>query len=173
MKLLNVNEKGLEKPKVFPRKFIFLIGIIIFAFFVTSFIYLTPNRIPIGFFNTELSSPSNWLNDEEIKVFENMVVIKHEGVILSSFADTNSMDPLIDENTHGLEIKPKENQLKVGDIISYKSDILGGTIIHRIIEINQDEKGTFYTTQGDNNNIQDPEKIRFEQIEGVLIGILY
>lgn len=155
------------------RKFVFLIGICILVFLATSFVYLSPSRIPLGFFSSEISSPGNWLEDEDIKVFPDMVVIKHEDVILSSFADTNSMDPLLDENANGLEIKPKQDQLKVGDIISYRSEFLGGTVIHRIIAINQDNYGTYYTTQGDNNNVQDPEKIRFDQIEGVLVGILY
>ena len=143
------------------------------AFLATSFVYLSPNRIPLGFFSSDIASPGDWLKDEDIKVFEDMVVIKQENVILSSFADTNSMDPLLDENANGLEIKPEEGQLKVGDIISYRSEFLGGTVIHRIIAINQDNHGTYYTTQGDNNDVQDPEKIRFGQIEGVLIGILY
>lgn len=128
---------------------------------------------PFSFLSSERQSPSDWLSDEQIKVMKNMVVIKEENVILSSFADTNSMDPLLDKDASGLEIEPVAGELKVGDIISYRSEVLGGVVIHRIIEMGEDEKGTYYLVQGDNNNFRDPEKVRFEQIEGVLIGVLY
>ncbi len=143
------------------------------GFVLVSFLYFEPElKRPFGF-SGERNSPGDWLDDEQIKVLQDMVVIKQKDVILSSFADTNSMDPLLDASAHGLEIKPTRGELEVGDIISYKSDFLGGVVIHRIVEIGGDEEGIFYVAKGDNNINNDPEKIRFEQIEGVLIGVLY
>jgi signal peptidase I len=94
--------------------------------------------------------------------------------VWSNFADTNSMDPFLDANSNGIEIKPDSaDQIQVGDIISYKSEYANGIIIHRVIEKGSDEQGTYFKVKGDNNSLKDPGKIRFSQIEGVLIGILY
>ena len=82
------------------------------------------------------------------------------------------MDPVIDENSTILEfevLNPEE--LHEGDIISYKYN--NEIIIHRIIKISSDEKGWYCITKGDNNYEEDPFKIRFENIVGVTVGILY
>ena len=152
-----------------------MIGLLVLGFVLTSFLYFENDlKRPFGFFTGEKDSPGDWLSDDQIKVFQGRVVINQEDVILSSFANTNSMDPLIDETANGLEIKPDEDKLQVGDIISYRSDFLGGVIIHRIVNIGEDSKGKYYETMGDGNHgVVDPEKIRFDQIEGVLIGVLY
>ena len=44
---------------------------------------------------------------------------------------------------------------------------------HRIINIYEDDKGYYYKTQGDNLKEDDPSILRFENIEGKVIGILY
>ena len=160
---------------VLMKKIIALAWFIFLGLSMVGYLLIDPTaeKKPFSFLSSERESPGDWLVDEQIKVMKNMVVIKEEDVILSSFADTNSMDPLLDENSNGLEIKPVKEKLKVGDVISYRSEVLGGVVIHRIIEIGYDEQGTYYLVQGDNNNFRDPEKVRFEQIEGVLIGVLY
>ena len=61
----------------------------------------------------------------------------------------------------------------MGDIISYRSSIAGGLVVHRVIGTGVDDQGVFYIVQGDNNPVRDPEKVRFDQIHGVLIGIIY
>jgi len=156
------------------KKLAVIIGILFFGFFLVSLIYFNPDlKKPFSIFSSEKMSPGDWLDAKQIKVLNGFVIIKAENLTLSSFADTNSMDPLLDHEANGLEIKPQKNKLKVGDIISYKSNFLSGTIIHRIVEINEDSQGTYYLVKGDNNAVQDPEKVRFDQIEGVLIGILY
>ena len=145
-----------------------IIGVLLLSFVLVSIVYFGGDL-----FDNEKSSPGDWLSDDQIKVLQNMVVIQQEDVILSSFADTNSMDPLLDSGANGLEIKPVRGELEVGDIISYDSDVFDGVVIHRIVEIDSDSLGEYYLDQGDNNGAVDPEKVRFEQIEGVLIGILY
>lgn len=46
-------------------------------------------------------------------------------------------------------------------------------LVHRILAVSKDEQGTYYTVKGDNSEIADPEKIRFNQVTGVVIGVLY
>lgn len=84
------------------------------------------------------------------------------------------MDPFLDEGSNGIEIFPDSPEdIKIGDIISYRFNQYDDIIIHRVIEIGEDENGIYYIAKGDNNKYLYSEKIRFDQIRGVLIGIIY
>jgi signal peptidase len=79
---------------------------------------------------------------------------------------SGSMEPNIDIGDIVIvkEIKA-ENQLKVGDIISYRSN--QNVITHRIIRIEEDENGKLqFITKGDNNNTEDDDNITYDNIEG-------
>jgi len=90
------------------------------------------------------------------------------------FIDSNSMDPLIDEGTTTIEIKPKyANEIKVGDIVAYDVDGFDYAFVHRVVEIGNDKDGIYFITKGDNFHAKDPSKLRFSDIEGVVVGILY
>ncbi len=122
----------------------------------------------------EKLSPSDHITKDKIHVYEDKIIINISNAIWSEFADTNSMDPLLDVTANGIEIRPKSaEQISVGDIISYKSDKLGGVVIHRVIEKGEDEKGTYFVVKGDNNPVSDPEKVRFDQVQGILVGVIY
>jgi len=122
----------------------------------------------------EQLSPSDTIQENQIKITENGILIDIDNAILVSYHDTNSMDPLMDAEANGIEIPITENtQLNIGDIISYNATWNETLVSHRIIDIQEDEEGTFYTLKGDNNSTQDPGKIRIEQIKYKLIGILY
>lgn len=129
---------------------------------------------PFSPYPNELNSPSDWIKQDQIKIYKNFVVIKIKNATWARFANTNSMDPILDETSHSIEIKPTyATNLKVGDIISYKAGFVKGVIIHRIIQIGQDEQGWYAITKGDNNKHPDPLKVRFSQIKGVLVGVIY
>ena len=84
------------------------------------------------------------------------------------------MDPLIDEGTTTIEIKPKyANEIKVGDIIAYDVDGYDYAFVHRVVEIGNDKQGVYFITKGDNYYKEDPNKVRFSDIEGIVVGILY
>ena len=120
----------------------------------------------------EIDSPGNWISQDQINVFNDRVVIDLKDATWARFTNTNSMDPIIDEESHAIEILPEDqNQIKVGDIISYKTEY--GTIIHRIIEKGEDKQGTYYRVKGDNNNSKDPFKIRYDDIKGVVVAVIY
>ncbi|MEK6867463.1 MAG: signal peptidase I [Nanoarchaeota archaeon] len=126
----------------------------------------------LTFSSAEIMSPEDHITEEQIKVYDDRVVLDVDDPIWSSFTDTNSMDPLLDVGANGIEIKPQfEDDISVGDVISYKSG--NGVVIHRVIEIGTDEEGTYYIVKGDNNPIADKEKIRFEDIQGILIAVVY
>ena len=87
------------------------------------------------------------------------------------------MVPFFDEGSNALQIVPESpEQIEVGDIISYESrrvDLQGVVIIHRVIEKHKDEQGDYFVVKGDNNSQPDPEKVRFNQIRRVLVGVIY
>ena len=131
------------------------------------------NAIAVAFYGERLSS-SDRLKDENIYTIQDKVVINVKNAKITRFADTNSMDPFLDKGSNGIEIPPNSpNDIKEGDIISYKSQLDKTVIIHRVIKIDKDEIGTYYIAKGDNNKNPDEEKIRFYQIEGILVGVLY
>lgn len=146
---------------------------------LTNFIYYDAEKpLSFGFVpflkSPERLSPSDHIKESQIHVYDNKVVIDATGAQWAEFTDTNSMDPFLDETSNSIEVAPKSPaDIKVGDIISYKSGLTGGLVVHRVISKDVDDNGIFFIVKGDNNARQDPEKIRFNQVHGILIGIIY
>ncbi|MEM7813731.1 MAG: hypothetical protein QW548_02410 [Candidatus Aenigmatarchaeota archaeon] len=120
----------------------------------------------------ERLSPADRVSWEQILVDRSGVRIN--GLLnarLVSLADTNSMDPALDEEATVIEVVPESaDELHAGDIISYMDG--SNAVIHRIVEIGND--GEWYAvTKGDNNAVADPAKVRFGQVKGVVVGIIY
>ena len=76
---------------------------------------------------------------------------------------TNSMEPTIKVNDVVINKKVEQEELNVGDVITFLND--GEVITHRITKIEEDLV-TLYTTKGDNNNIEDVFKITYDNIKG-------
>lgn len=132
------------------------------------------NNIIDSVLNGERPSPADRIKEDQIHVYEDRIVIQVNNAKWAGFTDTNSMDPLLDVESNAIQIVPQsEDEIQVGDIITYQSNLADGRIIHRIILIGNDEKGKYFIAKGDNNPDPDPEKIRFYQIKSILIGVLY
>lgn len=124
--------------------------------------------------NKEKPSPFDRINENNIEIYNNKIIINIKNPNWRNFIDSNSMDPLIDEGTTTIEILPKsEEEIKVGDIVSYSMDDANYTTVHRVVGIGNDENGTFFITKGDNYFREDSYKVRFSQIDGIVVGILY
>ena len=122
----------------------------------------------------EKPSPQNRIKEKDVLVFNNEVIIKIGNADWRKFINSNSMDPLIDEGTTTIEIKPKnEEEIKIGDIIAYNIGGIDYALVHRVVEIGNDEEGIYFITKGDNYFKNDQYKVRFSQVEGVVVGILY
>lgn len=120
----------------------------------------------------EISSPSDWVKEDQIKVFKDKVILDIPGATWAKFTNTNSMDPFIDETSNAIELKPETaDQISVGDVISYQTAY--GVLIHRVIEVNQDDNGFYYLVKGDNNTLRDPFKVRFDDVKGVVVAVVY
>jgi hypothetical protein len=119
------------------------------------------------------STPSDWISESQIRVYEDRFVVDIEDPLWVAFTPTNSMTPLLNHESHGIEIMPNsEDDLKLGDVVAYENP-RGEVILHRLVEINQDEKGKYFIFQGDNVPQKDPYKVRFNQIRGVLVAVIY
>lgn len=122
-------------------------------------------------------SPYDHIKEQNIQVLQSQVVLDVENVIWSRFADTHSMEPIIAKGANGLHLIPKSKEdVHVGDIVSYNPDIKGyedRMLIHRAIQISDDNKGWYSIVKGDNLPNPDPGRIRFPQIKRILIGIIY
>ncbi len=152
-----------------------LIAVFLFFTLIISVtaITLDQKEQPANFFGgVELASPSDWISEDQIKVYSNRVILELSGASWASFTDTNSMDPFLDENSNAIEIKPESaDMINVGDVISYQSNI--GIIIHRVINVGEDSEGVYYIVKGDNNTFSDPVKVRFDDVVGVVVAIVY
>jgi signal peptidase I len=125
-----------------------------------------------AFTSEERFSPKDRISKDQINVYSNKVVLDIEKPMWAGFADTNSMDPFIDAGANSIEIKPSSaSDISEGDVISYyyQEDI----VVHRVIMVGEDAEGIFYIVKGDNNSRPDPEKVRFEQVHGVLVAVIY
>jgi len=162
----------LNKKQIIVVLLAFMLGLI----FNDAYSELSSLERPLSLFQDgiEKNSPGDWIKEDQIKVYNDRVIINLKDAEWASFTNTNSMDPVLDEKTNAIEIIPKSSDnIHVGDIISYKSDYADGTIIHRVIKIGSDEEGWYCIVKGDNNQSPDPGKIRFNQIKRVLVAIIY
>ena len=124
--------------------------------------------------NPERDSPFDHIKESDIQVFDDKVILNLDNPQWARFTDTNSMDPVLDAESNAIEIIPKSPEdINVGDIISYQTKKMSGTIIHRVIEIGEDDDGWYARTKGDNNPTADPSKIRFSDVKRMVVAIVY
>lgn len=122
----------------------------------------------------EENSPYDRIEEDQIKVYDSLIILHIEDSELVSLENTNSMDPLIDEDSNVIQIKPQnEEDIHIGDIVSYEDTFTKEIILHRVVAIGEDSKGKYFVLKGDNVNSIDPVKVRFDQIVGVVVAVVY
>ena len=131
--------------------------------------------MPTGMLGTyERPSPQDHIKEDDIRIYQNRVVITVDSPQWATFSDTNSMDPVLDAGHNAIEVNPKSmDEIEVGDIVSYVPSDGQGTIIHRVIYKGSDDEGEYLVMKGDNNPSQDPDKVRFPQVRRMVVGIIY
>jgi len=116
--------------------------------------------------------PFDRIKEQNVHVAGDKVLIDLPGARWATFSATGSMLPVLGSTAHALQIEPSSPaDIRVGDIISFHYE--GKVLSHRVIDTGTDKDGTYYLTQGDNNPLPDPVLVRFNQIDRVLVGILY
>ncbi len=81
---------------------------------------------------------------------------------------TGSMEPNIGVDDIVITKEVGEKDLKINDIISFKDR--DNIVTHRIIDIQKTEKGSIFTTKGDNNSVSDLNRVKYKDIEGKYVG---
>ncbi len=127
---------------------------------------------PAVYTSQERMSPKDRISQDQIQVFGDRVILNIEKPMWATFSDTNSMDPFIDAGANSIEVKPSSaSDISEGDVISYYHG--EDLVVHRVIMVGEDSEGIFYVVKGDNNARPDPELVRFEQVHGVLVAVIY
>ena len=120
-------------------------------------------------------TPSDFIQERDIKIYDDKIVIEVPGTSLSRYAPTGSMRPVLDYGSNGIRVVPEsEESIEIGDIITFRQQIdeKSYLIVHRVIDKGEDNQGTYFITKGDNNSITDG-KVRFKDIRYITIGVLY
>ncbi len=85
---------------------------------------------------------------------------------------SGSMEPLIKVRDAVIIKRASEDNIKVGDVVTYRSidpAFYGILITHRVINIENDENGKVFITKGDNNETVDRTPVNFNQIQGKVV----
>ena len=80
---------------------------------------------------------------------------------------TSSMEPDIKTGDVVICQKTDAKDLKEGDVITFNKN--GEVITHRIIKIETNDEINYYITKGDNNTLEDNEKVEENQIKGKMV----
>ena len=119
-------------------------------------------------------NPKDRIPEKAIAVYKDRIILDLQNAQWATFTDTHSMEPVLFKGANAIEITPKSvDDIKVGDIISYRSEYAEGSIIHRVVYKGQDDEGTYFIMKGDNLQTSDPGRVRFEQIDRVVVAIIY
>ena len=120
----------------------------------------------------EIASPYDRIKESQIQVLDDRVVLNIKDASWTAYADTNSMDPLLDNGANGIEIIPQGiDDIHVGDVVAYESEY--GLIVHRVVDVKKDDDGMYFVMKGDNNTQPDSWKVRYEDIKFILVGVIY
>ncbi len=126
------------------------------------------------FKSPELDSPADHIREDQIRVYQDRIEIDLQDAMWARFTDTNSMDPIFDAEANTIEIRPESaSDIHVGDVVSYRPRNMDTLIVHRVVRTGNDRDGWYAIAKGDNVEQPDPDKIRFDQINGVLVAIIY
>ena len=80
---------------------------------------------------------------------------------------SRSMEKTINKNDVIIVKEVPEENIEINDIIAFDNN--KEIITHRVVKIENIGGQTFYTTKGDNNKLEDKDKISYDQIEGKYI----
>lgn len=128
-----------------------------------------------GFVTTVQEPPLDRVKEDQIQVLSDKVILDVPDVQWAGFTDSNSMHPLLFAGANALQIIPQApTDIVVGDVISFHAPLDEDMyIIHRVVYVGEDERGVYYIVKGDHNIVSDPGKVRFEQVDRILIGVIY
>lgn len=100
-------------------------------------------------------------------VFANFAIIIQSVLSPLLVVQGSSMEPYIEEGDAVLLAYPGEGQLHVGDVVVFRDPLDPGvSIVHRIVELQEEEETLYAMTKGDANAIRDPIPIPVDSVGG-------
>lgn len=124
----------------------------------------------------ERISPNDWVKIAQIQYDAGAKTLSITGlepeVRVFGIADTGSMDGLMDYG-HNVILTNNfdKDKLAVGDIVAFQ--VWAKLVLHRIVEMGEDDQGKWYHTRGDNCVTNDPYRLRNKDIKWLCKGIIY
>lgn len=82
---------------------------------------------------------------------------------------SGSMKPNIDVGDIVIVSKTPPEEIKVGDIIQYRTQNITIPIVHRVYEIYNENNTIFFITKGDSNNAPDSEPVLSQNVMGKVV----
>ena len=139
--------------------------------FILALFFYSINITGLSIFRDEINAPYDFISEDQILVDNGNIVINLSNYTLRRFESSGSMLPFLSENSTGVGIKPEtEKDIHVGDIITFEKE--GILIVHRVVEKEYNGQELYFITKGDNNGIKD-SKIQFEDIDSVIVAVIY
>ena len=164
--------KGVRGGILLNKSIYLAVSMFVLGFVAAAIVYNVDVRYAFSSDSSTVDSPSDHIAAEDLHVFTDKAVIEKDSLKWARILNTHSMEPALNANSISLEVLPKtSSEINVGDIISYSHD--SRVIIHRVISVAEDSSGWYAITKGDNNKEADPWKVRFEDVKGVVVGVLY
>ncbi len=158
-----------------------IIGRIIFGILIL-YVGITIGIYGYKFYISEnppiIPSPSNHFNQELISGMSSFLSNNSDYRLYSDGnTDTHSMLPILNKDTSIiLYLNFTEEDIQIGDIIIYEIPIGTNSVrgyMHRVVEINEINQTFFYIARGDNLQVDDFWNIKYDEIFGVVVGVLY
>lgn len=112
------------------------------------------------------SSTLDWTSALRVAAAANLMV---PGSMLLTVMPTGSMEPMFNERAILLMEPARFEDLKIGDIVTYKNPRYGLVVVHRIME----KRGDKFWSKGDHNGRMDPIYITRDNYGARVFGIIY
>ena len=162
-----------KMPYLSALVLVFVLGWAINSLYST---YSAEEEVPFtlfAFLNPHKAAPYNRIDDSQILIDNEGLTVVQDRLTLANYAPTGSMLPFITEGHTGIEIPASDTEIYVGDIVAYRPSFSPNTlVVHQVVEIREINGENCYIRKGFNNIVSDG-CIKKDQVEYVLVGVLF
>lgn len=85
------------------------------------------------------------------------------------YIESNSMYPSYQKGDLVVIYGKKSEKIEVNEVILFEIEEVPNPVLHRVIQIKENNTGIFFRTKGDNNSYEDPWLVPEENVLGVAI----
>ncbi|MBI4146718.1 hypothetical protein HY489_05270 [Candidatus Woesearchaeota archaeon] len=123
-------------------------------------------------YSTEPFTSTQQIPFDAIIVYNDHLTINYPGLRYAKVT-SNSMAPIITDTSTALErIPTSPDEIHTGDIISFYEPSVDGVVLHLVTEVLTKDGTTHYKTKGVANPEEDPWEVPYENVKGILVGVI-